>query len=136
MTEAEPVDRSGIKILITDDNPINTEIADAILTDEGFKTDRAENGKIALEKIAEADEDEYSLVLMDIRMPVMNGYEAARAIRELEGSRGRIPIVAISANTYESDRRAAAEAGMNAHVAKPFKSEELVKTIEELTKKA
>ena len=136
VTEAEPVDRSGIKILITDDNPINTEIADAILTDEGFKTDRAENGKIALKKIAEADEDEYSLVLMDIRMPVMNGYEAARAIRELEGSRGRIPIVAISANTYESDRRAAAEAGMNAHVAKPFKPEELVKTIEELTKKA
>ena len=124
-------DFSGVKILLAEDNPINSEIALMILKNEGFAVDTAENGKVAVEMLEQADEDCYSAVLMDIQMPVMNGLDASRAIRALEGRRAQIPIIALTANTFESDRQEAFAAGMNAHVAKPFQPEELVDTLAE-----
>lgn len=122
-------DAGGQKLLLVEDNPINSEIACEILKRNGFETDTAENGKVAVEMVAAADPDTYSVILMDIQMPVMDGYEAARAIRALDGSRSQIPIIAVSANTFESDRKASAEAGMNDHVSKPFEPKFLIATI-------
>lgn len=127
--EAKKQDFGGIRILIADDNPINSEIASAILSQEGFETEVAENGQRAVDMVEQADEDYYSVVLMDIQMPVLNGYDATRKIRALPGKRGRIPVIAVTANTFEDDRKNAREAGMNAHVAKPFSPEKLIETI-------
>ena len=120
---------SGKRLLLVEDNPINSEIAGEILRSEGYEVDTAENGKIAVEKIAEAPEGHYSVVLMDVMMPVMDGYTAAKKIRAMDGSRGSVPIVALTANTFESDRKKAFDAGMDAHVAKPFDPEQLTQTI-------
>ena len=128
-SERKQVDITGKKLLLTEDNPINREIAAMILRHEGFEIDIAENGSVAVEKVAAAAEDEYCAVLMDVQMPVMDGYEATRRIRAMEGRRGQLPIIALSANSFEDDRRAAAEAGMNMHVAKPFQPEELIAAI-------
>ena len=122
-------DFSGVRLLLAEDNPINSEIACEILKGNGFVIDTAENGKAAVEKLAEAEAGTYRAVLMDIQMPVMNGYEAAAAIRALNGEVSKIPIIALTANTFESDRRDAIKAGMNAHVSKPFNPEELVSAI-------
>lgn len=122
-------DFSGVRILLAEDNPINSEIAAMILSHEGFTVDTAENGKIAVEMLGEAEENYYSAVLMDIQMPVMNGFEATKAIRAMEGKRSQIPVIAITANTFESDRKEAFDAGMNAHVAKPFQPEALKATL-------
>ncbi len=124
-------DFSGVRVLLAEDNPINSEIATMILSHEGFTVDIAENGKRAVEIMEQADEDTYSAVLMDMQMPVMNGLDAARAIRALEGKRAQVPIIALTANTFESDRREAFEAGMNAHVAKPFQPDKLIATLAE-----
>ena len=128
-SEKKQVDLTGKKLLLTEDNPINREIAAMILRHEGFEIDIAEDGSVAVEKVAAAAEDEYCAVLMDVQMPVMDGYEATRRIRAMEGRRGQLPIIALSANSFEDDRRAAAEAGMNMHVAKPFQPEELIAAI-------
>ena len=120
------MDFSGMRLLLAEDNPINTEIACMILSQEGFAVDTAENGAQAVEMIKSADADTYRAVLMDIQMPVMNGYEACRAIRALGGVRGSIPVIAMTANTFEDDRRTAYEAGMNAHIGKPFQPDELL----------
>ena len=122
-------DFSGIRLLLAEDNPINSEIACEILKGSGFIVDTAENGKEAVEKLTKAEPGTYLAVLMDIQMPVMNGYEAAAAIRALDGEVSQIPIIALTANTFESDRRDAFNAGMNAHVSKPFVPEELVSAI-------
>ena len=123
------VDFTGMRLLLAEDNPINKEIASLILGQEGFAVDTAENGREALEKIQDSPPGTYRVVLMDIQMPEMNGYEATRAIRALPGEQGRIPIIAMTANTFEDDRRAAYEAGMNFHVGKPFKPDELMSAI-------
>ena len=102
-----------------------------ILSQEGFEVEVAENGKVAVEMLSAADEDRYSVILMDIQMPVMNGFAATRAIRKLDGKRGQIPVIAVTANTFEDDRREATEAGMNAHVSKPYQPAELVAVIAE-----
>ena len=133
--EKETIDFSGIRILLAEDNPINSEIAVMILTQEGFLVETAENGKIAVEMIEEHDAGYFDVILMDIQMPVMNGYDASKAIRALPDERSQIPIIAITANTFEDDRREAFEAGMNAHVAKPFNPEELMATLAECIKK-
>ena len=117
------------RLLVTDDNPINVEIASEILRQEGFIVETADNGKTAVEMVENAEPDYYSAVLMDIQMPVMDGYEAAKAIRALDGERSRIPIIAITANTFDSDKKDALEAGMNDHVAKPFRPNDLIKVI-------
>ena len=117
---------SGCRVLLVEDNVINAEIADMILTQYGIKTDLAENGQIGVRKIQAQGPGYYDAVLMDIQMPVMNGYEAARAIRALEGDYYRtIPIIAISANAYDEDVEDCLAAGMNAHLAKPFQPDGL-----------
>ena len=111
----------GKKILIVEDNEINLEIETEILQDLGYETDFAPNGKIAVEKVQSSANDEYALVLMDIQMPVMDGRTAAKEIRKLSNAaHANIPIIALSANAFESDKRESIEAGMNAHLTKPI----------------
>lgn len=121
-----------MKLLLTEDNPINCEIAKLVLTQEGFSVDTAENGREAVDIITSAPEDTYSVILMDIQMPVMNGYEAAMRIRAMKGAKSKNPIIALTANTFEDDRKAASEAGMNSQVSKPFQPEQLISAIEKL----
>ena len=118
------------KILLVEDNEINLEIETEILQDLGFIIETAVNGSIAVEKIKKAEPDEFALVLMDIQMPVMDGLEAARAIRRLDNPvLANIPIVALSANAFESDKRMSMESGMNAHLTKPIDIPVLLETI-------
>ena len=125
----------GAQLLLAEDNPVNSEIACEILRQEGYRVDTAENGKRAVEMLASAPVGTYQLVLMDILMPVMDGLEATRSIRALEGERGKVPVIAMTANTFEDDRRAAKEAGMNGYVGKPFSPDELLRTIEQQLEK-
>ena len=109
------------KILLVDDNEINLEIEAEMLKDAGFLVETAEDGKIALEKITQSSPGMYHLILMDIQMPVMDGYQATRAIRQIsDPGLAKIPIIAVSANAFEEDRRKAMECGMNAHLPKPL----------------
>lgn len=118
------------RILLVEDNEINREIEVELLQEQGFLIDTAENGKIAVDMIADSSPGDYALVLMDIQMPVMNGHEAARAIRRLpDPALSRIPIVALSANSFEEDRKQSRESGMNAHLAKPVNLPELLELI-------
>lgn len=111
----------GKKVLLVDDNEINREIANAILEDVGFIVSEASNGKEAVEIIQNALPGEFVAVLMDVQMPVMNGYEAALAIRHLSNSTlASIPIFAMTANAFEEDKKQAFENGMNGHIAKPI----------------
>lgn len=120
----------GKKVLVVEDNVLNMEIALALLEDAGFVTDAAENGSIAVEKLKASAPGEYALILMDIQMPVMDGYQAAQAIRALpDPVLAEIPIIAVSANTFEENMRKSMESGMNAHLAKPIDVPELMKTI-------
>lgn len=129
-------DFSGLKILVVEDNEINLEIETDILEDAGFAVDTAHNGEIAVEKVRTAAPDEYALVLMDIQMPVMDGRSAAREIRKLsDPQRAGVPIVALSANAFESDRQSSLEAGMNAHLSKPIDVARLLDTIASLMQK-
>ncbi|MCR5294118.1 MAG: response regulator [Lachnospiraceae bacterium] len=133
--EAEPGPESfqGKRILLAEDNEINREIAEIVFSDCGFEVETAENGKEALEMLKEAEEGRYDLVLMDIQMPVMNGYEAARAIRELEDkAKASIPIVAMTANVLPEDVKNALEAGMCAHIAKPLDIDEATSVLRKL----
>ena len=111
----------GCQILLVEDNELNQEIAVSILEEAGLLVDVASNGQIAVEMLEKAGPGYYRLILMDVQMPVMNGYEAARAIRALGRADGEhIPIIAMTANAFAEDVRDALEAGMNAHVAKPI----------------
>lgn len=118
------------KILLVDDNDINLEIESEILNGLGFLTETAVDGSIAVEKVKNSKPGEYAFVLMDIQMPVMNGWQAAKAIRELDNPKlARIPIIALSANAFESDKRASIESGMDAHLEKPLDVPALLETI-------
>ncbi len=124
---------AGLKILIVEDNEINLEIETELLRDQGFLVDTAENGSIAIEKMKNARPEDYSLILMDIQMPVMNGLKAAKAIRALEDPElANIPIIALSANAFESDKRASLESGMNVHLTKPIDIPLLLETMSKL----
>ena len=111
---------AGKRILLVEDNELNREIATEIIGMTGVTIDIAENGKIAVEKVMEAPEKWYDLILMDIQMPIMNGYEATAAIRALAGSRGKVPIIAMTANAFAEDVQLAKNTGMNEHIAKPL----------------
>ena len=111
---------AGKRILLVEDNELNREIATEIIGMTGVTIDSAENGKIAVEKVMEAPEKWYDLILMDIQMPIMNGYEATAAIRALAGSRGKVPIIAMTANAFAEDVQLAKNTGMNEHIAKPL----------------
>ena len=127
--ETVAVDLSGKKILLVEDNELNREIATAILEEYGCTVYTAEDGAIAVEKMASASSGDYDLVLMDIQMPTIDGYEATRRIRALGTEISRIPILAMTANAFEEDRKAAIEAGMNEHIAKPIDIEQLLKVL-------
>ncbi len=123
--EVHKYDFSGKKILLVEDNELNREIATEILSEDGFIIDVAEDGKIAVEKMRAAKSCDYDVILMDVQMPVMDGYEATRLIRALGTEISKIPILAMTANAFEEDRKAALEAGMNEHIAKPIRVEVL-----------
>ena len=122
------------RILLVEDNEINREIESELLEEAGFLIDTAENGRIALEMLQNAAPGHYDLVLMDIQMPVMDGYEATQAIRTLATPElSSIPIIALSANAFEEDRRMSLEKGMNDHLAKPMDIDQILTKIRELT---
>lgn len=120
----------GSHILLVEDNEINIEIAKEILESEGAIVDVAENGKLALDKFTESPAGNYDVILMDIMMPVMNGLEAAKAIRACTHADAEIiPIIAMTANAFDEDIRKSREAGMNAHLSKPIQIQLMLKTI-------
>lgn len=121
---------SGKRVLLAEDNDLNAEITMAILEEMGILTERAEDGKICVEMLQKAEAGYYDLIIMDIQMPNMNGYEAAGEIRKMaDTAKSKIPIVALTANTFEEDRKKAFEAGMNAHLAKPIEMSKLMETL-------
>lgn len=123
------------KLLLVDDNEINREIANAILTDAGFEVVEAINGQDAFETIQSAKPHEFSAVLMDIQMPIMNGYDATCAIRKLsDQTLANIPIIAMTANAFDEDRKRAFESGMNGHIPKPIDLDILFSTLKQVIK--
>lgn len=118
---AAPVDYTKKRVLLVEDNAVNMEIAEMILGQQGFMLETAENGQLALDKVVRSPAGTYDVILMDIQMPVMDGYTATRKIRALEDpEKARIPILAMTANAFKEDEQAAMEAGMQAHIAKPI----------------
>ena len=129
--EADITDFSGTRILLVEDNMLNREIACQLLRKRGFTIEVAENGMIAVDKVAHSEPGYYDLILMDIQMPVMDGYKATREIRGLENRElAGIPIIAMTANAFEEDRNKAFEAGMDEHVPKPFEIEKLIRVLQ------
>ena len=121
----------GVKILLTEDNDLNAEIATELLREEGCAVDRAKDGVECVDMLEKAANGTYRLILMDIQMPVMNGYDAAKKIRQMDDpQKADIPIIAMTANAFSEDRQAALDAGMNDHVAKPINMSILVPTIQ------
>ena len=129
----EPEKNLTGRILLTEDVELNQEIAVAILEDAGFSTDVAGNGQIAVEMLRQSEPGYYKLVLMDVQMPVMNGYEATKAIRKLDNKElAAIPIIAMTANAFEEDKQEALRCGMDGHIAKPIDVENLFDTLEKI----
>ena len=130
IVEADETVFKGKRILLAEDNDLNAEIAEEILTSVGFLIERAEDGDACLEKLVSADAGYYDLVLMDIQMPNMDGYQATKAIRELaDKEKACIPIIAMTANAFEEDRSKAVNMGMNGHIAKPIDVAELFRVL-------
>ena len=125
----------GKRVLLAEDNELNAEIAMTILKENGLKAERAANGKQCMEMLKKMPEDYYDMILMDIQMPEMDGYEATKLIRNLDDARADIPIVAMTANAFEEDRQKALESGMNAHVSKPVDMNMLFKVMTQILKK-
>ena len=124
---------AGKKVLLVEDNALNREIATAILEQAGLQVDSVEDGTDAVARMNTADDDQYDLILMDIQMPRMDGYTATRKIRAMDDPRkANIPIVAMTANAFDEDRKKAFAAGMNAHVAKPIDMAVLSHTLDEI----
>ena len=128
-------DFSGKHILLAEDNDLNWEIAEALLGSLGLELDHAENGKVCVEKFSASEEGFYSAILMDIRMPLMTGYEAAERIRMLERGDRDIPIIAMTADAFAEDVKKCLDCGMNAHVSKPIDIGEVAKMLEKYIKK-
>ncbi|MDO4460546.1 MAG: response regulator [Clostridia bacterium] len=123
----------GKRILLAEDNDLNAEIATEILREVGFIIDRAEDGAVCVRMMEEAADDYYKLILMDIQMPNMNGYEATRKIRSMQNTfKADIPIIAMTANAFEEDKRNALEAGMNGHLGKPIDITKLMSVLAEV----
>ena len=132
--DQKPVEMTlkGMKILLAEDNALNAEIAMTFLKDADAEVDLASDGERAVSMLKEASAGYYDLILMDIQMPHMDGYEAARCIRLLPDEHAQIPIIAMTANAFEEDRKKAFEAGMNGYVIKPIKIEELITVIKKI----
>lgn len=124
--------RTG-RILLAEDNELNQEIAKAILEDAGFSLEIAGNGQIAVDMLKKAKPDYYQLVLMDVMMPVMNGYEATKEIRSFDNAKtASIPILAMTANAFEEDKQEALRCGMNGHLSKPIDVDVLFDTLDKI----
>ena len=123
----------GKRLLLVEDNELNLEIAQEILTESGFLVETAEDGTVAVDKVKNSQPGYYDLVLMDVQMPIMNGYEATKAIRELDNKElANIPIVAMTANAFDEDVKLSMEAKMNGHLAKPIDVNRLMETLQEI----
>ena len=131
--ETNPSDQKclrGTRILLTEDNDLNAEIATELLQEEGCTVDRAKDGVECVDMLEKAANGTYQLILMDIQMPVMNGYDAAKKIRRMEDpQKANIPIIAMTANAFSEDKQAALDVGMNDHIAKPINMNVLVPTL-------
>lgn len=126
----DTVDFTGKRVLLVEDNELNREIANEILSQAGFEIEAAEDGSIAVEMVEQSAPGYYDLILMDVQMPIMNGYEATRAIRSMEDKElASTVIIAMTANAFEEDKKAALEAGMNDHIAKPIDIEVLFEVL-------
>lgn len=126
----DTVDFTGKRVLLVEDNELNREIANEILSQAGFEIEAAEDGSIAVEMVEQSAPGYYDLILMDVQMPIMNGYEATRAIRSLENKElASMVIIAMTANAFEEDKKAALDAGMNDHIAKPIDIEVLFEVL-------
>ena len=124
---------TGRKLLLVEDNPLNREIARMFLKEQGFVIDEASNGQEAVEKVKASHAGEYAVVLMDIQMPIMDGYEATKAIRDLDNRiLANVPIVAMTANAFDEERRNAFAGGMNGYVTKPIDLEVLFETLKQI----
>jgi CheY-like chemotaxis protein len=131
--EEEYLDFSGKRVLLVEDNQMNQILAENILTSVGFAVDIASDGIEAVEKMKSSSDGYYDVILMDIQMPQMDGYEATRQIRALDDkTKSEIPIVAVTANAFEEDRKISMEVGMNGYLAKPYDVPEIMSTLKEL----
>lgn len=120
----------GRHILLAEDNDLNWEIAEEILTEAGLELERAENGQICIEKFEQSEIGFYDAVLMDIRMPVMNGYDATKGIRALQRVDANLPIIAMTADAFSEDIQRSLDSGMNEHIAKPIDINRLMQILE------
>lgn len=135
-SESKKLVHEGMKILLVEDNELNQEIAVEILKQAGFEVEVAENGLVAIEKMKCAKRGQYDLILMDVQMPVMNGYEATRNIRTMDDAYCRqMPIIAMTANAFEEDKENAFNAGMNGYLTKPIQIEKMLETIDSILTK-
>ena len=135
--EAVDADIKGVRILLVEDNDLNMEIAESLLEASGAIVDKAWDGLEAIDRFTSKDIDSYDVILMDVMMPRMDGYEATRAIRALNREdAARIPIIAMTANAFDEDIRASRQAGMNAHLSKPIDMDSVIRTISSFVHKA
>jgi CheY-like chemotaxis protein len=126
-------DFRDVRLLLVEDNPINQEIAVMLLSNEGFLVDCAEDGQAAVDAILQAEPGTYDAVLMDIQMPVMDGYQATRTIRALDDpARAGVPIVALTADAFQEDQKKAYDAGMQGHIAKPIDMKQMLDTLKSI----
>ena len=124
---------TGRKLLLVEDNPLNREIAKKLLQEQGFLIDEAINGQVAVDKVAASRSGEYAVVLMDIQMPIMDGYEATKQIRDLDNRiLANVPIVAMTANAFGEERKKAFACGMNGYVTKPIEINVLFETLKQI----
>ena len=130
LPEEHEADFSGRRVLLAEDNELNWEIADELLREVGLELDWAENGKICVEKFSASVPGYYDAIFMDLRMPIMTGYEATRAIRALDRPDASLPIIAMTADAFSEDIQRCMDAGMNAHIAKPIDLREVSRLLE------
>ena len=135
VVDDKKIDLTGKHILLVEDNDLNAEIAQTLLEDKGLKVMRAKDGLEAVTIVKENVVDCFDCILMDIQMPRMNGFEACKVIRSLPNNRSQLPIIALTANAFEEDRKDCLDAGMSEHVAKPIEIQSLLQTIEFVLKK-
>ena len=129
------IDLTGKHILLVEDNDLNAEIAQTLLEDKGLKVMRAKDGLESVMILKENVVNCFDCILMDIQMPRMNGFEACKVIRSLPDDRNKLPIIALTANAFEEDRKDCLDAGMSEHVSKPIEIQSLLQTIESVLKK-
>lgn len=130
----DSVSFDNVKILLAEDNELNWEIANELLSERGLDIDHAENGKICAEMFEKSEVGYYKAILMDIRMPEMSGYEASEAIRAMDRPDNDIPIIAMTADAFSEDVKRCIDAGMNAHTAKPIDVENAARPLKKYIK--